>query len=109
MATNTTLCAAPCTVSAARYRGCASTLPSVDRKRSLPKLVAFTFASVSTVSVRFWPVRARSFLYVTTSVPEVTAAPTVRSALRLLALPAELLTTTAKLAPLSAVVAAGVV
>src|SRR2546421_633268 len=37
VATNTTLCVAPCTLSAARYSGWASTLPSVARKRSLPK------------------------------------------------------------------------
>jgi hypothetical protein len=53
LATNTTLWEAPATLSAERYSGCASILPSVARKRSLPKLELLTFASVRTDSVRF--------------------------------------------------------
>jgi hypothetical protein len=43
-----------------RKSGCASTLPSVAKKAVLPKVDAATLAGVSTVSLRFWPVRATS-------------------------------------------------
>ena len=62
VATNTTLWLAPCTLTVAAYSGCASTLPSVASVRSRPKLLELTLASVSCVSVRFWPVREMSFL-----------------------------------------------
>src|SRR5579862_8466393 len=62
VATKTTLWLTPLMLSADRYNGCASTLPSALRKRSWPKLLELTFAEVSTDSVRFWPVRAASFL-----------------------------------------------
>ena len=62
VATNTTLCLTPPMLSADRYSGCASTLPSVLRNCSLPKLACLTFAGVRVFSLRFCPVRARSFL-----------------------------------------------
>lgn len=46
-------------------------MPSTCSTRSRPKLEALTFAGVKTDSVRFWPVRAISLRYVTTSVGEL--------------------------------------
>ena len=44
------------------FRRWASTVLSAWSCRSRPKLAEFTLESVSTDSVRFWPVRATSFL-----------------------------------------------
>src|ERR1700722_15190595 len=59
VAANTTLCREPEMLSRDTYRGWASTLPSTERLRSKPKLDDSTFAGVSAVSVRFWPLRLR--------------------------------------------------
>jgi hypothetical protein len=59
VATYTTLCGLPPTVSWERYRGCASTVLSTGRVCSSPKEV-MTFAGVSAVSDGLRPVRATS-------------------------------------------------
>ena len=71
------------------------------RLKRFPKVAVVTFEGVRVDSVRFWPVRMASYLYVTTSVPEAVAAVTVSVAALLVTLPAELVAVTVNLAPLS--------
>src|SRR5277367_2475997 len=98
VAANTTLCADPDTLSRETYSGWPSTLPSTGKIRSRPKLEETTLARVSADSERFWPVRLRPFLYVSTSVPAGTLPFVTSSAApRLVVLPTVSETTTAKL------------
>ena len=107
VATKATLCAVPEIGTCARYNGCASTLPSTITVWRSPKLVELTLANVSVDSDRVCPLRATSFLNVATSLGDV--AVTVSAALALVTLPAEFLTTTANVAPVSETDSAGVV
>ncbi len=85
-------------------------MPSTARLRSSPNDDELTLVRVSVDSVRLWPVRLRSFLYMTTSVGDVDPTDvTVSRAFMLEALPAAFVTVTPNVEPSSATVTAGVV
>ena len=50
----------------AMYTGEANAYPSNGNEYSFPNVAAFTFACVSAISFKFWPVRIRSLWYVKT-------------------------------------------